>query len=490
MKTVKNMIYIIFIFSISVFFLACKKASTSFEMIEGYNDGLSYIVNESLYSVKADNPMTDDEEDFVNSDLNDFKTQNTAYIEFEDDQAIINNPVANTDIYLESGKLIVDSTQKLTLVLKGTFNGGIQINKPDGKLKLVLDGVEIHSDLGPAINLQTEKRVFLIINDGTINELSDGNQHPLMSNGSSTKAAIFSEEQIIISGRGELNINANYKHAIASDDYIKIIDGNINILSSVSDGLRANDYIVIDGGTINIQASGDGIECEKGFIAINGGKISIHADKNGIKAEYDEDLMIDPWIEINSGITNIDALEKGIVSKSAIKLNDGALMISSQGDAISAEKNVTIFNGIYFLNSLEKQAIDGNLGVLFLGGQTLLFSDGNEVVAKSNQGTIEIQEGTVLMAGAIDLQLTSTYQGYLKCGSVKDFEIIDIRDDESIETIAFLKEYNHVIFSSPNIQKNNSYDIYNGGSITGHNFYGYFISGSYSGGVFKNSVNS
>ena len=45
------------------------------------------------------------------------------------------------------------------------------------------------------------------------------------------------------------------RHAIASDDHVRVREGSITIQSNEKDGIRANDAFVMDGGTVDIQTA-------------------------------------------------------------------------------------------------------------------------------------------------------------------------------------------------------------------------------------------
>lgn len=485
----KNIFIFAFIMLFSFFLVACQEDETKLVDLEGYNQGIESIIENGNYQTKVDNPMTDDEEDFVDSSLNGFLPINTVTVVFSNNDALITHDIEDTEVYMEEGNLIVDSTKKITLIVSGTLEGSIIVRKSDGKLKLVLNGVTIISNSGPAINLQTEKRCFIVIADGTENFITDGEEHPLMSDGSKTKGAIFSEEQIIISGEGKLNVNARYKHGIASDDYIKIISGEITIESTVSDGLRANDYIIIDGGKIDITSSGDGIEVERGYIVINGGVLNIDAEGDGIKAgNQSEDLSIKPYISIYNGEIAIKAKDKGIVSDDDITLYQGVIQSITDGDSVSAKGLTQVIDGLYYFHSLDKQTLDSDLGVHILGGILILLSDGSEFALKSNEGDLLMNGGTVIVAGALDIMIDEATNGYIKLGNIKQNEVIHIMRDGFNLYMGFISAYAHVIISSDDMIPSSSYQVYKGGTHNGNNFHGFYVDGTYQNGTLEAEV--
>jgi hypothetical protein len=473
-----------------LFLASCRSKNSEFEDIHNFNIDINQVVDQNLFTTTLPYAFTDDEEDFVESSLNDFKTWNRAYVVFENGGATIENTVSNTEIFMQNGDLIVNSTQKMTLVVKGTLNGSIHVFKPDGKFQLILDGINITANSGPAINLQTESRSFIVINEGTVNNVTDANFHPPMSDGSNTKAAIFSEEQLIISGNGTLNITALYRHGITSDDYIRILSGNINIISTIADGLHANDYIIIDGGVININAENEGIECERGYIVINGGQMNIQA-RNGIQTSYDgDDVNIDSKIVINHGLIHIAATRRGIESIGKVQINDGAVLIESENHAIHADQSVSIHGGLHVLNSGQRRAINANEDVLITKGTVLALSDGDEASIRSRDGDIHLMGGTIVAAGALDIPISNTSQTYIKMGNIQSNEVIAVNKNISLVMIGFQKRYTHLVISSELMEKNTTYEIYTGGQVQGPNLYGFYFEGAYTGGFERHQTKS
>jgi hypothetical protein len=81
----------------------------------------------------------------------------------------------------------------------------------------------------------------------------------------------------LISGGGRLTVKGNNKHAVASDDYVRLFSGIITVSGAASDGFHVNDGVIVEDGTLDITASGDGIQADKGYIGINGGTVTVNA---------------------------------------------------------------------------------------------------------------------------------------------------------------------------------------------------------------------
>jgi TatA/E family protein of Tat protein translocase len=208
----------------------------------------------------------------------------------------ISNPLAAKGVTIteSNGDVIINSTvAEVAYVLSGTTTNGSVKLYSDKKFKLTLNGVNITNADGPAINIQSGKRAFLVLADNTTNTLTDGATYTA-SGTEDMKATLFSEGQLIVSGNGSLSVKGNYKHAIASDDYIRVISGNITVIGAASDGIHTNDAFIADGGTISMTTSGDGIQCDEGYIVINNGVFTINVVDKGISATYDTDATMIP----------------------------------------------------------------------------------------------------------------------------------------------------------------------------------------------------
>ena len=149
------------------------------------------------------------------------------------------------------------------------------------KLALELNSLELTNPGGAAINIQTHKRTFVILNgssklaDGSVN--ASGNYADEISS-EDMKAAFFSEAQLVFSGSGSLTVNASGKAAITSDDYLRFLGPqSVTASSTAGHALRGKDAIIVDDGTIAASSTAAGKKgmTTDGACTINGGSISI-----------------------------------------------------------------------------------------------------------------------------------------------------------------------------------------------------------------------
>ena len=272
---------------------------------------------------------------------------------------------------------------------------------------ITLNGLTLTCSDGPAINNQCHKKCYLVIN-GT-NTLTDGSSYATSTE--DRKAALFSEGQIIASGAGSLTVKGNYKHAIASDDYILFTEeltGTLNLTAS-SDGLHANDGIYINGGTTTINAGNDGLQCDS-VILISGGALDITATDKGIVDSL--------GITISGGTIVVSSKYKCIKTKANLLISGGDIKVictgtasggggggpwgggsssSSSPEGIEAKGTITITGGTVFSQSAD-DAINSGGDFTISGGLVCAYSTGNDGIDAN--GNCYIKGGTVYAIGA------------------------------------------------------------------------------------------
>ena len=283
-------------------------------------------------------------------------------------------------------------------VLTGETKDGFFKLYSSKKQAIVLNGVSITNPDGAAINNQSKKRTFIVLNDGSKNYLTDGTNYNDATESEDMKGCFFSEGQLIFSGKGYLEVDANCKAGIRSDDYVRTMPGaNIYVDASSGNGIRGNDAVIVTGGVLNVNVSGTadkGISTD-GEVRIDGGRTTIMTSGG---YEYDSDdkdyaacsgVKADSIININGGELNIKSTGtggKGLNCDDKININDGVVRIITTGKRQKDSKGSVSPKGI---------KADGNITVN--GGQTQVrlegTGDGTEAI--ESKAEIHIEAGTV-----------------------------------------------------------------------------------------------
>jgi hypothetical protein len=167
------------------------------------------------------------------------------------------------------GATVEGTTVKITAAgiysISGILTDGqIDVNAK-GKVYLEFNGVDITNSSGPALMITDAKKVTLTLVEGTTNSLTDADS------GNDNDAALFTNDTLVINGKGTLLVTGNNNEGISSDDDLIINSGTIKV-TAVDDGLNAHDDITINSGDVYLLAGGDGLD-SNGTVHINGGTL-------------------------------------------------------------------------------------------------------------------------------------------------------------------------------------------------------------------------
>ena len=326
--------------------------------------------------------------------------ENAVGITFSNGQTTIDNPFAGKGVTISVNRqnVTVKSTvgTDVNYVLSGICDNGFVKIYSDNKFGLVFNGVSIQNPTGAAVNIQSGKRVSVMLVDNTSNRLVDSGTYQ-MTSGEDMKATFFSEGQLIFDGNGDLLVYGNHKHAICSDDYIQVNSGNITINNAATDGIHCNTCFRMDGGNIEINAQSDGIECEKGYITVNGGSIKVSNSGQGGKGlKSAEDMTLaggNIYLSI-TGNAYYDSNDADIKSPAGIKcagdmviLNDCMLTVNSTGNA---GKGISVGGTMTF---------DGGTTAIHTSGALFRYSNRLDASAKAvkSKGDMTVNAGVIVI---------------------------------------------------------------------------------------------
>ena len=320
----------------------------------------------------------------INSEFKQINNEDLASEEVANQYAQSESSIAiNLSEYQENSTINIDSTGDY--VLSGILTDGqIVINVADDEeVQLYLDNATITNKNGSAILVENAKEVKIILNEGTNNVITDSSNYSNLDQDAEVDAAIFSHDDLTITGTGSLTVYANYADGVESRDDLKISGGTITVISvdtgifgnnsveiesaylvltSGGDTIHSDGDIIVESGTMILDTGDDGMHADA-TLTINGGDITILNSYEGIEAT---DVII------NGGTFDIVATDDGIngaggndstttntnapggrdrfsSSQGTITINGGTITIeaatSGAGDGLDANGTITITGG-------------------------------------------------------------------------------------------------------------------------------------------------
>ncbi|MCA0454107.1 MAG: carbohydrate-binding domain-containing protein [Chloroflexi bacterium] len=344
----------------------------------------------------------------------------------------------NGDSISVSGNGAVVDGSTVTITAAGTYtvsgtltDGQLAVDSEgDGAVTIILNGVNISSSTSAAINIINADSAEIVLADGTQNVVSDAAAYVYANpEDDEPNAAVFSDDDLTISGTGSLTVTGSYNDGIASKDSLTIISGNINV-TAADDGIRGkNDLHIIDG-TFVVTAGGDGFKADNeddpalGTMTIDTGSIQVTSGGDALSAEtaltvnggtfmlasgggsttvISEDLSAKGVksggsIVINAGTFTVDSADDTIHTNGTIALNGGTYTLATGDDAIHADVSIEINGGdIDITRSVE--GIEA-MSITFNGGDIHLVSSDDGINAAGDLGTnylLTFNGGTIVV---------------------------------------------------------------------------------------------
>ena len=321
--------------------------------------------------------------------------------------------------------LTYKGTEPVLYKLSGTASDGSFKLYSEKKQALLLSGLSLTNPAGAAIDNQSGKRTYVIL-EGS-NSLSDSASAAYSTTGDEDmKAVFFSEGQLVFSGSGSLTIQANNsqeKSCIASDDYVRVMEGpvlQLTTAASAGHGIRGKDYVRLSGGTVEINsgaAKKKGISSED-YVLVEAGTHTI--DVTGKVAYDDEDkeykgsagIKVDNYFAMTGGyvsITNTAGGGKGVQagsydydSKTHAVANSyvsgGTLIVKTSGSETNDESAKGIKIGWVTKSGNRVTGYAGNLNIS--GGHVEVTCSKAEAI--ESKGNLTISGGEVYASSSGD----------------------------------------------------------------------------------------
>ncbi len=350
-------------------------------------------------------------------------------------------------VTVDGNKVTVNNTGGEVLIyeLTGTTTNGFFKVYGAKKQAIVLNGASITNPDGAALNNQNKKRTFIVVKGS--NKLSDSESAAYAQEGEEDlKAVLFSEAQLIFSGSGLLTVNAlnkQDKSAIATDDYIRLMDNPtikvnsgsaaghgvkgkdyvqlssgslvVKTAAALKKGITSDDYVLVEGGTHTVTVTGGvaydeedaeysgtaGVKADN-YFAMTGGSLTVENTGDGGKGinagSYDFDAtnhtLSDSYISGGTLTVTTTGREVNDVSAKGIKI--GWVTKEGSGDRAKVTGNagkLIISGGTIVVNSSYGEGLEVKGDLTFDGGETYVSSTSEDAI--NSQGDLTVNNGFV-----------------------------------------------------------------------------------------------
>lgn len=302
-------------------------------------------------------------------------------------------------------------------------NGQIQVASTDANnVYLYLQGLSLTNSSDAPIYVSNAEKTLIVLADNTTNTFIDGSNRSVFYNGDTTKACIYSKDDLTIKGNGTLNVTGNYNNGIHSTNDLRFKDASKIIIQAKNNAIKGKGSVEFGddtpwAGNIEITSTaGDGIQSdegedtsagevydpEKGYIWITGGTFKITSAYDALDAYNYILISNSPTITIKTGAGSSGGVDdnysfKGLKSDSLLIINGGTIDINSQDDCIHSAGTININGGTLTLSSAD----DG-----IHSDDTLNINDGNITISKSYEGfegyVINLNGGTTSIVSSDD----------------------------------------------------------------------------------------
>ena len=373
--------YSLLLTALALVMASCTKDDTDLtDVIAQYQmEPVSIELDFSDLSETPDVPVTDENDSAYNDYVENSPWNKVIEFNFNGNAVTVNGSVPGVAVQTDGAHVtVMNMSGPVKFVISGKTTDGSLKFYGDQRFQILLNGAEITNPHGAAINNQGSKSLYVVLADGSTNRLQDGETYTMVDE-EDQKAALFSEGQIIFSGKGELTVVAVGRGGIRSDDYIRVRPGvKISINSSALDGLRANDGIILDGGVLNIETTGAGAKGMRsgGEMHVNGGRLVAicHGDTRITNEEGIIDtatcaaLYCDTLVTVNQGVLKLKATGdggKGINANHNVVVKGGSIEAVAMGTRIvkkpkgvKIDGNFAISGGYFYTYSRRSDPMD------------------------------------------------------------------------------------------------------------------------------------
>lgn len=394
----------------------------------------------------------------------------------------VSNPTATDGVTVADG--VITITKAGAYRLSGTLSDGqVVVNTEDGgTVHLILDNVSITNADGSALAVLQSKLTIVHLAAGSTNTLVDGKTYADTSD-DAPSAALFSADDLTITGTGTLNVTGNHNDGIAGKDGVVISSGTVTV-TAVDDGIRGKDYLVIKGGKVSVTSGGDSLKSDNdsdqslGYVSITGGTVSLSSGDDGV----------DAWtaIGLSGGTTTVTKSVEGLEAR-VITVSGGTTTVTASDDGVNATDSawtggdmaaqtntlLSITGGKLTVNA-DGDGLDSNGSIAMSGGTVVVsgpMMNGNG--ALDYNGTFVVTGGSLMAGGSAGMAQvpsdTSSLKSLKATVDAAAGATIEVKDSSGtvVATFKATKQTATLVVTNDKIKAGETYTVYVNGTATG-----------------------
>jgi hypothetical protein len=354
-----------------------------------------------------------------------------------------------------------------SITVSGNFNDGIA--SKDG---LIIAGGTITVD---AVDDGIRGKDYLIVKDGDLTVTAGGDA-----------LKVDNEEDAVL---GYVAIADGTLDLTAGTDAIDaitgaLVGGGTLTIAADDDAIHSDVGLEISGGSIDITRSYEGLEATQ--IVISGGDIDLVSEDDGLNVAGGNDASAaagpDGFDVPGGGPGDFGGPGGGgpggetAVEGYYVEMSGGTLVIDAGGDGFDSNGSATVTGGTIVVSG-PTERMNGALDVNgeFLISNAILLAAGSVGMAEtpsasSAQATLNVVFDTVQPTGTI----------------VR----IQAPDGSELATFEASKEFQSLVFSSPDVASGTAYEVLTGGSVSGDNTGGLYLDPDYVPGTSVGTVSA
>lgn len=292
-------------------------------------------------------------EDFIENFARSYKVTVT----FDGNRASVTVLPSNDNIKytVSRSNVVLDiNDKKVQVIVQGSSDNGSLKIYSEYKFRLDLNNLTLNNNEGPAVNIQSKKRVYFNLPEGSKNLLKSGDEFKTQYAPDGTeedaKATLFSEGQLIFSGPGSMDILNTSHHGICSDDYIRFRStlGSITVVAD-KDAIHTKDYFRMYGGVLATIAGDNSVQVENGDVSFFHGYASVSSTDHGILAQSDSLPVGTVNVYGQAILVSVSEERSAVSCQDGFFADGGCVMFyvkSSGSRGIKSDSKIVLKNGI------------------------------------------------------------------------------------------------------------------------------------------------